>query len=238
MVHASLRQVAACIAISLASAAFAQDPPRDGFVTIATGSITAVYHAAGSALCRVIHARPAPQRLRCAVVSTGGSIANLRALRAGEVELAFAQSDAQHRAFHGTEEFAKRPMTDLRAVLALYPEPLTLVVAPEAGVRSFTDLRGKRINAGNLGSGTRALVEQLLAAAGWTRADFSYVGEARADEHGPALCDGKIDAFFFVVGHPSANIQEPLRHCRARIVPIDAAIVGALVGKRPDYAMT
>ena len=80
--------------------------------------------------------------------------------------------------------------------------------------RRFADFKGKRFNVGNPGSGTRASMEELLAAMGWKLGDFSLASELKADEHGPALCDGKIDGFFYGVGHPQRQhpgSRPPLR---------------------------
>jgi TRAP transporter TAXI family solute receptor len=79
-------------------------------------------------------------------------------------------------------------------------------------------------------------MEELLAAMGWKMGDFSLASELKADEHGPALCDGKIDGFFYGVGHPSANIQDPTTSCGARLLSITGPAVDQLVATRPYYA--
>jgi TRAP transporter TAXI family solute receptor len=71
---------------------------------------------------------------------------------------------------------------------------------------------------------------------GWKTQDFSLASELKADEHGPALCDGKIDGFFYAVGHPSANIQDPTTTCGAKIVPLTGPAVEKLVKEKPYYA--
>jgi TRAP transporter TAXI family solute receptor len=79
-------------------------------------------------------------------------------------------------------------------------------------------------------------MDELLAAEGMKTSDFALASELKADEHGPALCDNKIDAFYYGVGHPSANIQDPTTTCGAKLVPITDAAVDALVAKHPYYA--
>jgi TRAP transporter TAXI family solute receptor len=111
-----------------------------------------------------------------------------------------------------------------------------VVARKEAGVKVFTDFKGKRFNVGNPGSGTRASIEELLAAMGWTLADFALASELKADEHGAALCDGKIDGFMFAAGHPSANIQDPTTTCGARLIPLTGPAVDRLVAEHPYYA--
>jgi TRAP transporter TAXI family solute receptor len=79
-------------------------------------------------------------------------------------------------------------------------------------------------------------MEVLLAAKGWKMSDFSLAAELKADEHGPALCDGKIDGFFFAVGHPSANIQDPTTSCGAKLLSLTGPAVEKLIASRPYFA--
>jgi len=121
-------------------------------------------------------------------------------------------------------------------VFALHPEPVTVVVRKESGIGSFNDLKGKKFNVGNPGSGTRATLDELIGAMGWSLSAFSLASELKADEHGPALCDGKIDGFFYLVGHPSANIQDPTTVCGAKLVSVTGSAVDKLVKANPYYA--
>ena len=206
------------------------------FVTIGTGGVTGVYYAAGGAICRLVNKDRAKHGIRCSVESTGGSVFNVNTIKAGELDLGFAQSDVQFNAAKGQAQFKDAAFGDLRAVFSVHPEPFTVLARKEANVAKFEDLKGKRVNVGNPGSGTRASMEQLLGAMGWKLTDFSLAAELKADEHGPALCDNKIDAFFYGVGHPSANIQDPITTCGARLVPIANAAVDKLVKENPYYA--
>jgi len=79
-------------------------------------------------------------------------------------------------------------------------------------------------------------MEQLLGAMGWKLGDFSLASELKADEHGPALCDNKIDGFFYAVGHPSANIQDPTTTCGAKLVSLTGSAVDKLVKDFPYFA--
>ena len=207
------------------------------FLTIGTGGVTGVYYAAGGAICRLVNKDRAKHGIRCSVESTGGSVFNVNTIKAGELDLGFAQSDVQFNAAKGQAQFKDAgAYGDLRAVFSVHPEPFTVLARKEAGVKAFTDFKGKRFNVGNPGSGTRASMEELLAAMSWKPADFSLASELKADEHGPALCDGKIDAFFYGVGHPSANIQDPATTCGARLVSIGGPEVDRLVKDKPYYA--
>ncbi len=208
------------------------------FITIGTGGVTGVYYPAGGAICRLVNRDRAKHGLRCSVESTGGSVANVNLLKSGEIEFGVAQSDVQFNATKGQGQFQKDgAMGDLRAVFALHPEPFTVVARKEANITKFEDFKGKRFNVGNPGSGTLASMNELLAAMGWKMSDFGLASELRPDEHGPALCDGKIDGFFYAVGHPSANIQDPTTICGAKLISLTGPAVDSLVKDKPYYAI-
>src|SRR5687768_8897788 len=207
------------------------------FVTIGTGGVTGVYYAAGGAICRLLNKDRKTHGIRCSVESTGGSAFNVNTIKEGELDFGMAQSDVQYNALKGEEAFKEGGAhADLRAVFSIHPEPFTVLAHPNAGVTKFEDFKGKRFNVGNPGSGTRSSMERLLGAMGWTLADFALASELKADEHGPALCDGKIDGFFYGVGHPSANIQDPTTTCAAKLVPLTGPVVDKLVAENPYYA--
>jgi TRAP transporter TAXI family solute receptor len=225
---------ATALALALPTApAFAQQK----FVTIGTGGVTGVYYAAGGAICRLMNKDRAKHGIRCSVESTGGSVYNINTIRAGELDFGVAQSDWQYHASKGTKVFEKDgPFTDLRAVFSIHPEPFTVVARKEANITKFEDFKGKRFNVGNPGSGTRASMDELLAALGMKISDFSLASELKADEHGAALCDNKIDGFFYGVGHPSANIQDPTTTCGAKLVSLTGPAIDKLVAAAPYYA--
>ena len=225
----------AAVAAALAAAPAAQAQQK--FITIGTGGVTGVYYAAGGAICRLVNKDRAKHGIRCSVESTGGSVFNVNTIKAGELDMGVTQSDVQYNAVKGVGPFQKDgAFRDLRAVFALHPEPVTVLARKEANAKSFADFKGKRFNVGNPGSGTRATAEELLAAMGWKMSDFSLASELKADEHGPALCDGKIDGFLYLVGHPSANIQDPTTVCGAKLVSVTGPAVDKLVNEKPYYA--
>ena len=207
------------------------------YVTIGTGGVTGVYYAAGGAICRLVNKDRKVHNLRCSVESTGGSVFNVNTIKAGELDLGVSQSDVQYNAVKGLGNFKDAgAYGDLRAVFSLHPEPFTVLSRKEANIKSFADFKGRKFNVGNPGSGTRASMEELLGAMGWKMSDFALASELKADEHGPALCDGKIDGFFYGVGHPSANIQDPTTTCGAKLVSLTGPAVDQLVKQQPYYA--
>jgi len=238
MLHFGLsRKACAATAVSLALLAPTLASAQQQFVTIGTGGVTGVYYAAGGALCRLMNQTRDEHGFRCSAESTGGSVFNLNAMRQGEFDLGMVQSDWQYHSYNGSSTFEPQgPWEDLRAVFSVHPEPFTVVARGDSGITSVDDLVGKRVNIGNPGSGTQASMEILMETMGWTRGDFSLAAELRADEHGPALCDNQIDAFYYAVGHPSANIADPTTTCGARIVPLQSDEITALVEANPYYA--
>lgn len=126
------------------------------FVTIGTGGVTGVYYAVGGAVCRLMNKDRAKTGIRCSVESTGGSAFNLNTIKAGELDFGMAQSDAHYYSLKGEKTFKDGgPYTDLRSVYSVHPEPFTVASRKEANVAKFEDLKGKRFNVGNPGSGTR-----------------------------------------------------------------------------------
>ncbi|THD72501.1 MAG: TAXI family TRAP transporter solute-binding subunit [Bradyrhizobium sp.] len=224
---------AALIALtSLTMPAMAQQK----FVTIGTGGVTGVYYAVGGAVCRLMNKNRAETGLRCSVESTGGSVFNANAIKTGELDFGLAQSDIQFAAAKGEGQFKDKADPDLRAVFSVHPEPFTVLARKDAGVTQFTDFKGKRFNIGNPGSGTLSSMEELLKQMGWTKADFSLAAELKADEQGTALCDNKIDGFFYGVGHPSAAIQDPTIACGAKLISLTGPAIDALLNAHPYYA--
>ena len=208
------------------------------FVTIGTGGVTGVYYPAGGAICRLVNQGRSEHGIRCSVESTGGSVYNLNTIRAGELDFGVAQSDWQYHAYNGTSKFEDQgPNKDLRAVFSLHAEPFTVVARADAGIKNFEDLKGKRVNVGNPGSGQRGTMEVLMKEMGWTMDDFASAQELKSAEQAAALCDNKIDAFVFTVGHPSGSIKEATTSCDTVLVNVDNDAVRKLVADNPYYRM-
>jgi len=206
------------------------------FISIGTGGVTGVYYPAGGAICRLVNRDRATHGIRCGVESTGGSIFNINAIRAGELEFGVAQSDWQFHAFHGTSKFEENGAFEgLRAVFSLHPEPFTVVARADAGIKTFDDLKGKRVNIGNPGSGQRGTMDVVLAAKGWTTADFSVASELPPAEQAAALCDNNVDAMVYTVGHPSGAIQEATTACDTVLVNVTGPEIDKLIAENPYY---
>ena len=206
------------------------------FVTIGTGGVTGVYYPTGGAICRLVNKTRKTHGIRCSVESTGGSVYNLNTIRAGELDMGVAQSDWQYHAYHGTSKFKDQGANkDLRAVFSVHPEPFTVVARADSGIKNFMDLKGKRVNIGNPGSGQRGTMEIAMAAVGMTKADFKLASELKSSEQSKALCDNKIDAMVFTVGHPSGSIKEASTSCDSVLVTVDGPAIDKLVADNDYY---
>ena len=207
------------------------------FVTIGTGGQTGVYYVVGQSICKLVN-RDNKDAIKCTAPSTGGSVANLNAIRAGEQDMGVAQSDWQYHAYNGSapDKFPDGANPELRAVFSVHPEPFTVVARTDSGIKTFDDLKGKRVNVGNPGSGARGTMEVVMGELGWSMGDFSLASELKSAEQAAALCDNKIDAIVFTVGHPSGTIKEATTSCDSVLVPVTGAAIDKLAADNDYYA--
>ena len=208
------------------------------FVTIGTGGITGVYYPTGGNIAKTINKKSKEYGIRATSEATGGSVFNINAVMAGDLEFGVTQSDRQYQALNGLAEWEEKgPQNDLRAVFSIHPEAVTLVVADDAEISTIHDLKGKRVNIGNPGSGQRQNAIDALENAGIdVHKDLKAEGVKAAEAPG-LLQDGRIDAFFYTVGHPSGAIKEATSGRRkVHIIPITD--IQGLTSKHPYYVKT
>ncbi len=206
------------------------------YISIGTGGVTGVYYPTGGAICRLVNKTYKETGIRCSAESTGGSIYNINTIRSGELDFGIAQSDWQYHAYNGTSKFAEKgPFKELRAVFSVHPEPVTIIARDDSGIKNITDLKGKRVNIGNPGSGTLGTWEVIEKTMGWKRSDLALAAQMKSSETGAALCDNKIDAYFWLVGHPSALTQETLASCPSHLVNAWSPEIEKLVNDTPYY---
>lgn len=231
----SLMSVIAVGILSMSFNSFAADK----YITIGTGGVTGVYYPAGGAICRLVNRGRKDHGIRCSVESTGGSVYNLNAIRANEIDIAVAQSDWQYHSYMGTGPFANLGKDEkLRSLFSLHSEPFTVIARTDAGVDSFEDLKGKRVNIGNPGSGQRATMEAIMQVKGWDKSVFKLASELKASEQAQALCDNKIDVMIYAAGHPNGAVQEVTTTCDTKIIPVEGPAIDKLVNQFPFYAYT
>ncbi len=228
----------ALLALLLVTAA-PESQAQENIVTIGTGSVTGVYYPAGGAICRLVNRGRKEHGVRCFVESTGGSVYNLRALRDGEISFGIVQSDWQYNAYRGESAFADGPaFQDLRSVFSLHSEMFTVAVGKDSGINSFKDLKGKRVNVGDVGSGMHEIMQNLMDAHKWNKHTFSETSELKPTDAVKELCEGKIDAMVFAAGHPNGLIQEITSNCGAKLIPVEGVEVDKVLTENPFYSRT
>ena len=206
------------------------------FISIGTGAVTGIYYPTGGAICRMINKRSDIYQIKATVESTAGSVYNVNSVLSGDLEFGVVQSDRQYQAFHGLSEWEERgPQKNLRSVFSIHPESVTLIASEKSGITNVMDLKGKRINIGNPGSGPLQNARDALAAFGLNEKDISaeYV---KAVEAPGLLQDERIDAFFYTVGHPNGNIKEATSgRVKVRFIPLNGPSIDLLIKKNPYY---
>ena len=206
------------------------------FITIGTGGVTGVYYPTGASICRLVNKGKKKHGVRCSVESTGGSVYNINTIRAGELDMGVAQSDWQYHAYNGTSKFKDAgPFKELRAVFSVHAEPVTIIARKDAGITNIKDMVGKRINIGNPGSGTEATWSVMWSAMGHTNSDLKLAAQMKSAETPGALCDNKIDALFFLVGHPNGLSKEATTTCDSVMVVADGPAIDKLVKENSFY---
>jgi len=209
---------------------------QQSFLTIGTGGQTGVYYVVGQSVCRLLNRNSNEHGIRCNAPSSGGSVANVNGIRSGDFNMGIVQSDIQYKAFQGIENFeANGAYGELRALFALHGEPLTVVARRDANIRTVEDLKGKRVNIGNPGSGQRDTMDVVMNALGWSRGDFAMASELGAAEQAAALGDNNIDAMVYVVGHPNGSIQEATTTVDSVVVSVSGPAIDQLIETYPYY---
>jgi len=229
--------VAAGSVAVLASSAAAQERK---YVNIGTAGIGGGYYPTGGFICNVLNKSRKSQghNIRCTVESTGGSVANLRSIQAGELDVATVQSDWQYHSYRGSSKFEEAGANEkLRFLFSLHTDTAHVVARADADLKDFSELKGKVVNIGNAGSGTEA--SMTFALSRYDTDPDSYFGQATrltSREQAQALCDGKIDAFFYPTGITASSITEATNTCDASIVDWSDETIDAMIEEFPYYA--
>ena len=217
------------------------------FFRIGTGGVAGTYYPIGGLIADIISnppgSRPCNKGGSCGVPglvaiaqSSNGSVANVNAIDAGELESGFVQSDVAYWAYTGTGIFEDQgKVENLRAIANLYPESIHIVARRDAGIATVRDLAGKRVSLDEPGSGTLVDARIILEAFGLSEADL----QAEYIKSSPAVTkigEGQLDAFFIVAGYPTASVVELSSGAGAGLVPIDGPEVDALLERYQFFA--
>lgn len=216
----------------IATASAAQDLR---LFSLASGNVTGGYFAAARAICHAINGS-SEKGLRCSPEPTSGSLYNLDAVAGGQVEFALVQSDWHRFAYEGTDVFAESGgMPNVRSVMALYPEAVTILARRGSGIEGSADLRGKRVDIGHPSSGRHATIMRLLGALRIDRSDFSALSEFTDNAAINEICEGRIDAVVLIVGHPNSAVARALESCDVTIEPFFGPDISSVLGATTDY---
>jgi hypothetical protein len=207
----------------VASAALAQN------ISIATGGTGGVYYPMGGGLAAVL-SKYVPGMQATAEV-TGGSVDNLKLIDSGKPYVGFSMADAAQDAAKGEEKF-KGHKVPVRTLAVLYPNRMHVVTVDGKGIAKFSDLKGKRVSTGSPGSATEVMAFRLLEAAGIDKDKDIKRERLGAAESVNAIKDGKIDAFFWVGGLPTAAVQDLANTPGTKIKMIDHADLVPIMNKK------
>ncbi len=189
----------------LISAACKRDSNSARYLSIATGGTGGVYYPYGGGLAKVLNDNLPGVRATAEV--TAASVDNLKLIRDGGADVAFVLADSLADAVAGRGPFEGRPIA-VRSLAVLYSNYTHLVTTASSGIRAVTDLRGTVVSTGSPGSGTEIIATRVLRAAG-VDPDREVTRQGLgASESAGALKDGKIAAFFFSGGLPTAAVQD------------------------------
>lgn len=240
--------LAAALGLTVASAAAAQAPQ---FFRIGTGAAGGTYYPVGGMIANAISCPPGARcratgdaggtdgvpNLVAVAQATQGSVQNANLIQAGNAESGFVQSDVAHWAFTATGLFEGRPKLDrLRFIAHLFPEHIHAGVRKDSPIRSFEDLRGRRIAVGLQASGARIGSELILAAYGLLpNRDFTpeYLNTAQGVER---MQDRNLDATLTVAGYPTAAFAEFCARTGCRFLPVSEEAARRVMERAPFYA--
>ena len=205
------------------------------FLNIGTGGTAGTYYPIGGAMAEILN-KEIPG-MSASAQSTGASVANVNMLGDGTIDLATVQNDIAYYAAHGTEMFVDKKVDGLKGVASLYPETCQFVTLKSSGIKSLSELKGKRIAVGAVGSGVEANVRQILAVYGisYDDIDAQYLSFA---EGASALKDGNVDVAVLTAGYPTASVQDIAAQNPVRLLPVEEEVADALIAKYPFYTKT
>ncbi len=198
------------------------------YISIATGGTAGTYYPIGGAIASAVTKGPDIQ----ATAETGNaSVANINLISKEEIEVAFVQNDIAFWAYNGTQMF-KTPLKNVRAVAALYPEHVQLILDSKSGIKSVGDLKGKRIGVGAPGSGVEGDAQAILGVAGLTYDDMKvdFLDFAATTNR---FKDNQIDAGLVVAGYPTASVMDLAMTKDITLMDFDKAFLAKLTKEHP-----
>ncbi len=208
---------------------------KDSLLTVGTGGITGVYYPTGVAVADFVNGTNDQTGLRMAVESTTGSRYNLNAVASNELDFGIVQADVVQQSQTGQGSFKGQKGKPVSIIMTLGPEYLHVIARADSGIKTMKDLQGKRVNAGNIGSGQNETFRLIMDKMGWTDKDFAKMTNYKSNELAAALCGNKVDAVIFSVALQSAAVNEIVESCPSVFIGIDKEITDAIAADHSVY---
>jgi TRAP transporter TAXI family solute receptor len=198
-------------------------------ISIATGGTGGVYYPLGGGMAAIL-SKHVPGMQATAEV-TGGSVDNLKLIGSGKPYIGFTMTDASLDAYRGEDKF-KGNKIPLKTLMVLYPNRMHVVSLEGRGVAKMADLKGKRVSTGSPGSATEVMAFRVIEAAGLDKDKDMKRERLSVAESVNAIKDGKIDAFFWVGGLPTAGVTDLANTPGNKLKMVDHAEVVAAMNKK------
>ena len=187
-------------------------------IKIGTGSKDALAYPILLSICEIFNQHHLSKGESCEVFSTAGSEDNLSRIVTGKYDAGVIKSDMEYNAYNGIGVFAGKPYRELRTVIGLHQEYLTIIIKNSSNIKELKDVKGKRIYIGNKGSGSRLWVDKLFSINDWKNSDFRELSEESADKIYNLFCNNKVDAAIYLIGHPNNIFINTLKDCDAKLI--------------------
>lgn len=203
------------------------------FITLGTSTVGGVSYSVGAGMAELL---TKVLGINVTAEATGGSAENCRRIGMGQMDMGISKSETTYYAYHGVGPFEGDPHPNLRALFNMYVEPCQIAVRKDSSIRSFTDLRDKRVAVGMPGSGNYVQMETMLAAHGMSMDDLrpALLTYSEATE---AMKDGTVDAALYAMMTPGAAVVDLSSTLDIRFIPIEGAPAEKIVKENPGYAM-
>lgn len=207
-------------------------------IRLGTGPPGSFSYFSGRVLCRMINNQITDLNCQQVAAVEGHDFYNLTNLHGGSLDIILVDSRALFDAINKTGKFAFLDIDygDLRGLAPLYETPAVIVVRNDAGIKSLTDLQGKRINAGTPGTIQYQEMRRIMKAKKWTRDDFSLVGDlspSQSNDDTKAFCYGTMQAMIYIGIHPDFSLRRMLKTCNGSLLDMTDSDIEALIHADP-----
>ena len=202
---------------------------------LATGGTSGTYYPFGGAIANIWNTKI--ENMNVTAQATGASAENLRLISNGDAEFATVQNDVMDYAYRGSDMFAGTKLPNLASIGTLYPEVVQIAASKTSGIKSISDLRGKRVSVGDAGSGVEFNAKQILEGYGLTFDDIKK-NNLSFKESAEGLQNGTLDACFVTAGVPNSALQELAFTAGLELIPVGGAEADSICSKYSFYTKT